>query len=499
LISSKFAILSVSSAVLLGIFLRFFHLDLMGLWVDEIHTLGPAMHAKTLAEGLWHYIVLAPTPPLYYYFMVFWSSLFGFEEWYLRLPSAIFGSMTIAVFWIGLRKAYGAPFASLASILMALSWPSIYYSQEVRTYSILLLFTTAGATVWMWMLENCPVARWPHVLSLWLFGALASMSHPFGFLAAGFMLLYLFVASFPHRILSIQLFVAGCALAVLYGTWTAINLTGLGWVIGQKNMFTAPDIRFLVDVGAFLFHHPIVAVLTFGIPLILGGRGYVLNLSLALRHRNLAAPEIYLPFMIIAPFATAFVAAQFKPFVYTRYLIVFLPFIYVFFALLMSSGEKLSPASRQIVMAIAAILATLWFIPDHYKVEKPQTREMAAYVLQELKPNDVLLTGCETGPPFECAVGPGRNTDADWSKYLYYLNYATLPKTPIVPDVFNNLSELDQILAGYQANGNKRVFIIGSRAGERYVFEALNHMKNKLGPCKSQKFHLATASICEIN
>jgi 4-amino-4-deoxy-L-arabinose transferase-like glycosyltransferase len=495
---SRLAVFSVSGAILLGIFLRFFRLDLMGLWVDEIYTIAPALHARTLAEGLWHYIVLSPTPPLYYYFMVFWSDLFGFGEWPLRLPSAIVGSLAVAFFWFGLRKVYGAVFASMATVLMALSWPAIYYSQEVRTYSILLMFTTVAATTWMWILENRSTAQWHHVFALWLSAFLASMSHPFGFLASGFMLLYVFVASLRQRILSIQVFIAGLALVALYGIWTAVNLTGLGWVTGESNMFTPPDLSFLVDVGAFLFHHPVVALLTFGVPLLLGGRGYLKNLLDALGEKNLTAPEIYLPFMIIIPFVVVFAAAQFKPFMYTRYLIVFLPFIYAFYALLISSGSKLTPAVNQIVIAALAVLATIWFIPDHYKVEKPQTREMAAYVLQHLKPDDVILTGCQSGPPFECVIGPNRNTDPDWSKYLYYLNYRTLPETPIVPDVFNSFSELDQLLESYRAAGAKRIFLIGSRAGEGYVFHALGRLKSRLGPCKPQKFHLATATICEI-
>ena len=415
------------------------------------------------------------------------------------MPSAIFGSLALGFFWFGLRRVYGTVFASMGTILMALSWPAIYYSQEIRTYSILLMFTSGAAVTWMWILENRTSARWPHVLTLWIFSFLASMSHPFGFLAAGFMLLYAFVASLPNRPLSILVFLSGLALAALYGIWTAINLTGLGWVIGKSNMFTPPDSSFLIDVGAFLFHHPVVALLTFGIPLLLGGRSYLKKLFSALGQRNLAAPEIYLPFMIIVPFVVAFVAAQFKPFMYTRYLIVFLPFIYAFYALLMSSNSRFSPAVSQIVLACLAVLATVWFIPDHYKVEKPQTREMANYVLQNLQRGDVILTGCQPGPPFECAVGPGRNTDADWSKYLYYLNYKTLPETPIVPQVFNSLFELDQLHTNYQKIGVKRVFFIGSRAGESYVFKALNHLQNKLGSCKSQQFHLATATICEIN
>jgi 4-amino-4-deoxy-L-arabinose transferase-like glycosyltransferase len=490
---------SLSIAVLIGVFLRFYNLDLQGLWVDEIHTLGPALHAFSLSEALWNYVVVSPTPPLYYYFMILWTEIFGYSEYLLRIPATISGVLVIVVYWFGLNKIFPRQVAATATILMAMSWPAIYYSQEVRTYSTLLLFTTWAAVIWMSILkeiEFAPAKSW-----WWMLFAsfLASMSHPFGFMIAAFMFFYLFLVSLKMRAQAIRTFIVGALLAGIYGAWTVVNLTGMDWLLGESNTFSSPGLEFFLDVGAFLFHHPIPAILVFGGVSLLGGMSYCKNTFRAAGRLDWTAPEIYLPIIMAVPFFIVFAAAQYKAFMYSRYLIVFLPFIYCFFAHIISARNWESKASAPVTTTLLVFLASFWIFPDHYLTEKPQTREMVRYVLTEYSGEDVLLTGCEKGSPFDCAIGPGKKTDADWSKYLFYLNYDKLPATAIVPDVYNSFEDLDKMYTSYLSAGKKRIIFMGSRAGEIYVADALKHLKSRLGSCRTRSFHLAIASICQIN
>ena len=487
----------VATAAALGSFLRLFRLDWQSLWVDEIHTLGPALHATSLADAFWNYINLAPTPPLYYLFMIPWIEIMGYSETALRLPSALFGIATIGVFWFGLQRVVSKETAAAATILMALSWPALFYSQEVRGYSAVLFFSTTAFVTGLQILKNFAESK----LRLWVLllamSVLAAMTHPFGFIINGFLFLYLFAVSIMQHRWVLRSFVGGTGLLVCYLIWLWTNLGGIDWVL-QGTLYSPPDFLFFVDIGAFLFHHPVPALITAVIPLSIGAGAYFSRLRGALGRSAVEDPVLFLPIMLAAPFAFVFVVAQFTPFLYTRYLIVFLPYIYAFFAVVLFARpwtQKILPVGLVFSVAVAA---QFWILRDYYEVGKPQTRELAQFVLSSVDDRTAIVTGCDPSPPFDCVLGPGRATDADWSKYLFYLNRAQLPEFEVIPDVFTTMADLDQLVAQYRTNGVRRVMIIGSRAGQGYVLAAVAHLEPAGVFCSEKEFFMAVAATCAL-
>jgi 4-amino-4-deoxy-L-arabinose transferase-like glycosyltransferase len=486
-----------AAAVAFGSFLRVFRLDWQSLWLDEIHTLGPALHATSLYDAFWNYINLSPTPPLYYLFMITWTDFFGFSEIALRLPSAIAGIATIGVFWWGLARVFDRPTSAVATILMALSWPALFYSQEVRGYEAVLLFSTVAAVLAADILKNFDGSSRRTWLFLLAASVLAAMTHPFGFIINGFLLLYLFLVAIRRRTWVLRSFVIGALLLASYLPWLVVNLTGIQWVL-QGTVFTRPDIWFIVDIGAFLFHHPVPALLTAIVPLGIGAFAFSGHLREAISSRALDDPAIYLPFMLAAPFAFVFAVAQFEPFIYTRYFIVFLPYIYMFFAFVLMSRQwqrKVVPVGLTFLLAMSA---EYWILRDYYLIEKPQTRDLAQFVLTEINETTVVVTGCYPNPIFECELGPGRATDASWSKYLFYLNYDHLPDFRIIPDTFFSHENLDQRIDQYRADAIDRVILMGSRGGRDVVASAVEHLQSRDIECETTEFHMAVAAICPL-
>jgi hypothetical protein len=328
--------------------------------------------------------------------------------------------------------------------------------------------------------------------------ALASMTHPFGFVIAAFQQLYLFAIAVGSRQFVLRPLVCGAFLLALYLTWMVPNVAAMSWLLERPNMFDRPGMGFFVDIGAFLFHHPIPALLTCVIPLGLGFRGYSARLVAALKQRDWRDPSVYLPLMMAVPFGTVFAAAQVQPFLYSRYLIVFLPIIFLFYSIVLDSFRWKRGTTQVFVMFLLGLSACYWIFRDYYEVEKPQTREMARYVAERLAPDTGLVTGCEPGPPFDCSVNPGSRTDADWSKYLYYLNYRKLPILDIVPDVFHTMKDLDNIIENYTLSDIKHIFIMGSRAGTGYVETAVRHLDSRNVPCTKLYFHAAVVAECTL-
>jgi len=123
--------------LLLGLTFRLFHLDYLSLWNDE--TFSRYYYQSGLrymwTEGLqWE-----SSPPLYYMAIGAWMQIFGTGEIGMRSLSvaASLGAI-ILVYALG-REMLSRRQALLAAALFAASATQIYFAQEARPYSLLLL------------------------------------------------------------------------------------------------------------------------------------------------------------------------------------------------------------------------------------------------------------------------------------------------------------------------------------------------------------------------
>src|SRR5215203_4282577 len=125
--------------MLLASVLRFYGLVIQSLRFDELATwrfasMSPSrILATTGSNGS------DPHPPGYYLFIHYWMQLAGDAEWALRFPSAVAGVLSVLVTFLLGRRLYSAREGLIAALLMTVLWAPIYYSQEARAYSFLLL------------------------------------------------------------------------------------------------------------------------------------------------------------------------------------------------------------------------------------------------------------------------------------------------------------------------------------------------------------------------
>ncbi len=452
-----------------GAFIRFFRLDYQSFYLDEVTSVDAAMHADTLQHAFTHFFFYHPTPPLYFFALLGWTELFGFGEYMLRFPSAAFGVLTIPLIYFGFKQIYDRNIAAISAIIMAFSWPGLFYSQETRVYSIVLFFCTLAFIYWVKIINGMVAGStrgWDK--TIFLFAAfLAAMLHPFGMLVSGFQILYLLIlALIRHRALIVFSFFSGLFVLAVYSLWIWVNLTHLGHTSEDSvtgNPFNRPGLGFFINIGAFLFHHPVVALLTAIIPMALGAAGYWKILKGALGQRDLTSPAIYLPAMMLFPFATVFIASLIYPLMYTRHLIVFLPYIYCFFAYIFVQQQWRWRGREAGVMLVLCIASTVFILPDYYQPHKTQAREGIAHALSNADENTKFVTPCDFEPPWECRLGPQYVLSTRWNVYLYYLNKPYLPDLPIVPDVARNTGELSELVRGYRENGIKKVTLIAIR------------------------------------
>jgi hypothetical protein len=127
-------------AFILGLaaYLRLAGLGDESFWYDEGYTM--AYTGLPFTKMITYIATRDAHPPLYYILIKFWRNL-GDSEAFLRLPSAVFGIAAVGYMWSLVKEHWGTTAATASSLLLATSEVAIWYSQENRNYSLVLLLT----------------------------------------------------------------------------------------------------------------------------------------------------------------------------------------------------------------------------------------------------------------------------------------------------------------------------------------------------------------------
>ena len=226
--SRRGALWALAFLTALGAALRFASIDVQSFHHDEVITavrvipgsFGEMMHAVRGSES---------NPPLYYVLAWGWAKAFGSDEVGLRSLSALFGTLTIPVAY-----CIGAELASrraglVAAALAAVNPMLIWYSQEARSYAVLVLFCAVSLLFFARALRT----RRGRDLALWaLASALALCSHYFAAFAVGIEAAWLLIALRSRWRVAVPavaaVAAAGLALAPLIAA--QVNPTHIGWI-----------------------------------------------------------------------------------------------------------------------------------------------------------------------------------------------------------------------------------------------------------------------------
>jgi mannosyltransferase len=146
----------VLGLTVLGAILRFATLDVQSIWSDEAATI--VLVHRGLGGLLSHISSSETTPPLYFVLVWAWTKVFGTGVFAYRSLSALAGTVTIPVVylagrWISPRVGVWA--AALTTVNPAM----YYYSQETRSYALLILFSAAALVFWQRALSAPGVGR----------------------------------------------------------------------------------------------------------------------------------------------------------------------------------------------------------------------------------------------------------------------------------------------------------------------------------------------------
>ena len=130
---------AVAVVLVVAVVLRFWTSS--DLWLDEALTVNIA---RLPLHEIPSFLRRDGSPPLYYYLLHFWISMFGTSDVAVRSLSGVFGVITLPLVWLAGKRLGGNRLGWIALLLLASSPFAVRYDTETRMYSLVALLTVLG-------------------------------------------------------------------------------------------------------------------------------------------------------------------------------------------------------------------------------------------------------------------------------------------------------------------------------------------------------------------
>lgn len=140
---------------LLAAGLRFYKLGTWSFWIDEIYTVNHATaHFSTMQLIFEHLPPHRNWIPISVMLTAQALNFWGVSEWSARFTSALIGGLSIPVLFFPTRKIFGNWVGLIAVLLLAVAPWHLYWSQNARFYTSLLLFYSLALAMFYFGMER---------------------------------------------------------------------------------------------------------------------------------------------------------------------------------------------------------------------------------------------------------------------------------------------------------------------------------------------------------
>lgn len=382
--------------LLLGGFLRFYHLTFQSVWDDELATLIECDPSLKFSDAIKTYMEFDNMPPLYLLLMRYLFVAFGHTAFVLRVFSAIMGTAAIGAMFLLGQRLFNKNVGNAAAFIFTLNYFQIYYSQEGRPYTFLTLFTILSFYRLVVYLQQPSVKNalyYAFFTLLMLYGQYVALF----MLAAQVLVLLVFllffereqkVKFFLNMIPAIFIMVIGYLPALpqllknaaITSSW--IPFPPLDVFTGYLSEFFGNS-EFIVAIVYLLIIHFFVQVFATERQTSSKPIWQAMNYSFVVL-------VIWLVVYMLIPLIRTYTTL---PILVSRYFNPLIPAICIMAGIGLT--EIKNRVAQQTIVALflcftvvdMAIVKKYYFVP-----QKPQYRENAAYVLSDLKPDEPVVT-----------------------------------------------------------------------------------------------------------
>lgn len=222
---------ALGAIVAVGVVARFASLGIQSYHHDEVITAMRVIPGG-LQDMLHRVRASESNPPLYYLLAWGWAKAFGSSEFGLRSLSALFGAATVPLGYLIGRQLASRRTGLILAALLALDPMLIWYSQEARSYALLVFLCALSMLFFVRALGS----RGGKDLALWaLASALALCSHYFAVFLIGIEAAWLLIALRERWRVTLPALAAVLAtgLALLPLLAAQVNPSHIGWIEGS--------------------------------------------------------------------------------------------------------------------------------------------------------------------------------------------------------------------------------------------------------------------------
>ena len=383
--------------LLLGSFLRLFHLDYQSLWLDEIHTLNEADPNTPIADLYDKILASEQMPPLYYYLIYFLFKIFGYHVIVMRMFSALVGIVSIYAMYLLGKEIYHKKTGLFASFLLAVNYFHIYHSQDARPYGLLVLCSILSLYYFIKLIKQNNLKQ---ALIFGLFLGLTISTHFFGFfLAFSLGVLALFFLVYPSFKLDLKLlkhfvvsFLVGIIIFIpsIKALQKALQIKEFWIPMPEKNAFEIIFSRYFNDSEFMLYFASIFGII------------YLIAL---VKQKNVDTKELLLKnpvvlsfiivslsicSIIIVPLIRSYTSV---PMILDRYFIVLIPLVFIMYSVGLVVIKNTIVKNTLLILFLLFSITDLFIVSKYYfKPNKAQFREVTEFINKNNLDNDPILS-----------------------------------------------------------------------------------------------------------
>ena len=384
-IRKKIIYVALFCIVILTAFLGLYRINSESLWEDEINTLIKAQ------GGIWELLsghLDVANPPVYDLFMHFWIRIFGISEVAMRLPSIIFGILSVLViFYLG-KELYNEETGLFSAFLLGISQFFISYMQEARSYSLLVLLSLLSCYLFIRFLKekNNTV------------GLVYAVTIFIGLYVHYFMIFVIivqnifFVLSYKRFEPSIKKwFLIQTMVMILFSIWflrivlpnmVLENAPSIEWIqrpdiISVENLFNLFIGNIKISFIGIIFTMLVLFFFLYNL------------LDMKLKNFIFSEEELLLILYLFIPIILVFIISQFKPIWMPRYLIIVFPALILIIARTLLTF-RLVPVQAGFLSIL--LIGNIFALHQMYmQPNKPDARSAATYIVQKYEKGDTIF------------------------------------------------------------------------------------------------------------
>jgi hypothetical protein len=381
--------------LLIGFALRFYTFDKKSLWIDEVHTFNDSR------DGLKNQIKFYKQNPTFLHpplFFILTHLFYPFTkpERDLRIIPLIFGTLSIPMIYL-LAKSFSHGIALPCTLSLTFMAYHIYFSQEGRSYSMLMFF---GMVALYFFMHHLKTSNKGYLFLVALFFAISFhtsySSIPFIIFSQ---ILWFYRVNEGNQKPSMS------SVLILNGLFFLFCIPWLLVVVFNYRGQPVMDPHHTEDPGSlwsilYWVLHDWVS----NLPLIIASVILLILLLFLLKHKKNALILLALSIFPIGSLYLFCKLLNITHFFSSKYFILFLPlfFISIFLSLdtIEIKFERLKKLMRlKLLFALLLIASNLVILPLYYRSEKQDLRGLVTYLKDQLRDGDNIFVGMKAYLP----------------------------------------------------------------------------------------------------